>query len=296
MEPRETVTDAAIRHLEAVIIAEGHNNIAAIFAEPIQGDAGIVVPPKDWWPRVRKLCDKYNILLIADEVLTGFGRTGKWFAMEHWNVQPDMITFAKGATSGYAPLGGLIINDKLKTTLDQFSSKIPWSTGFTFSGHPLCCVIGLRNMDILTSEHLIAESARKGKLLLNWLKQKLSDLTVVKNIRGMGLLIGIELTGAYASDAQARLLEEGVIARANKTGYCLNLAPPFVTTEEQLHAIVTALHKVFSNMALKGTMGIAKEAVKGVVMEGLEKVKDMTLTGTMHDMADRIMDFSKQAI
>jgi taurine---2-oxoglutarate transaminase len=178
-----------ISHVEEIIQYEGPDKIAAIFMEGVTGSNGLIVPPDDYWPRIREICDKYEILLISDEVMSGWGRTGRWFAVDNWNIVPDMITTAKGLTSGYVPLGAVIVSDVIA---DYFKDKMLWC-GLTYSGHPLACASGLATIEVYEEDGLIDNAATLGP----YLGQKLEDLKTchpsVGDVRYIGLFSTIEL-------------------------------------------------------------------------------------------------------
>ena len=141
---------AAANELEQAILREGAETVAMFLAEPVQGVGGVIVPPADYFPRIRAICDQYDVLLAADEVITGFGRTGRMFALEHWGVEPDLLQFAKGITSGYFPFGGVGLSDEIAASLDSDTS--PWMHAFTYSAHPVGCAVALRLLDIVDRE------------------------------------------------------------------------------------------------------------------------------------------------
>ncbi len=178
-----------ISHIEEVIQFEGPHNVAAILMEGVTGTNGLFVPPDDYWPRLRQICDRHGILLIADEVMSGFGRTGKWFAVDHWHVEPDMITVAKGLTSGYLPLGGVIVSRQIA---DFFEERTLWG-GLTNSGHPLCCAAALATLQVYQEDGLL-ENARQMEQVM---AQRLSELQkrhpTIGDVRGLGLFWVIEL-------------------------------------------------------------------------------------------------------
>jgi len=198
---------------------------------------------------LRQVCNKYGLLLIADEVITGFGRTGRWFAMEHWNVQADLMVFAKGVTSGSLPLSGVMLTRSVHETLKTV--KGPFQHGFTYSGHPTACAVGLRNLQILEDEHLVERASERGAYLLERLQQ-LRSHEMVGDVRGLGLVAGIELVRDRAtkelfepSAGAARkvwlaALDEGVIVRP-LGGDVLAMSPPLVITNEQIDRMVTVL-------------------------------------------------------
>jgi|GEM_PF-6942395 len=157
--------------LEHQILAEDPETIAAFVAEPVAGTGGVLVPPPEYFPRIRETCDKYNVLFIADEVITGFGRTGTMFGLEQWGVVPDMMSFAKGVTSGYQPLGGVMLSEKLFRTFQELPADVTFSHGYTYSQHPVCCAVALRNLDIIEQEGLVGRAAAMGSRLMAGLKQ-----------------------------------------------------------------------------------------------------------------------------
>src|SRR5437870_7358487 len=179
----------ALAHVEEVIWYEGPDHIAAIFLEPIVGTSGLIVPPDGFLQGLRQLCDRYGILLILDEVMTGFGRTGKWFASEHWGVVPDVMTFAKGVNSGYVPLGGLIVDEPIAK---HFEDHVLWA-GLTYAGHPLACAAGVATIEAYREEGLIERAARMGERLLGELHRVANRHASVGDVRGQGLFAGIEL-------------------------------------------------------------------------------------------------------
>jgi putrescine aminotransferase len=248
---------AYVQALEDVVLKAGAETVAAVVAEPVQGAGGVIVPPADYFPLLRRLCDRYGLLLIADEVITGFGRTGRWFAMEHWNVQADLMIFAKGVTSGYLPLSGVMLTRSVHETLK--SVKGPFAHGFTYSGHPTACAVGLRNLQIIEEEHLVERAADRGAYLQKRL-QELRRHEIVGDVRGLGLVAGIELvrdrgtkelfdasTGA-ARRVWLEALDRGVIVRPLQ-GDVLAMSPPFVISEEQIDQMVLALDKSIASVA-----------------------------------------------
>jgi len=241
---------AYVRALEKVVLDAGPQTVAAVVAEPVQGAGGVIVPPADYFPLLRQVCDKYGLLLIADEVITGFGRTGRWFALEHWNVQADLMIFAKGVTSGYLPLSGVMLTRSVHDVLR--SVKGMFAHGFTYSGHPTACAVALRNLQILEEERLVELAAKRGGYLQRKL-QELRELEIVGDVRGLGLVAGVELVSDKAtkksfdvSEGAARrvwleALEHGVIVRP-LGGDVIAISPPFVISEHQIDRIVEVLH------------------------------------------------------
>jgi adenosylmethionine-8-amino-7-oxononanoate aminotransferase len=247
---------AYVKALEEVVLKAGANTVAAVVAEPVQGAGGVIVPPADYFPLLRQVCDRHGLLLIADEVITGFGRTGRWFAMQHWNVQADLMIFAKGITSGYLPLSGVMLTHAVHETLKTV--KGPFQHGFTYSGHPTACAVGLRNLQILEDEHLVERAAESGAYLLERLQQ-LRSHDLVGDVRGLGLVAGIELVRDRAtkelfepSAGAARrvwlaALEEGVIVRP-LGGDVIAISPPLVITNRQIDRLVSVLDRAITRV------------------------------------------------
>jgi adenosylmethionine-8-amino-7-oxononanoate aminotransferase len=252
---------AAADLLEQAILREAPETVAAFIAEPIQGGGGgVLVPPDDYFPRIREICDRYDVLLIADDVITGFGRSGKWFGLEHWGVQPDIVQFAKGITSAYIPLGGIGVSSRIKSVLDGASRAKRWWHGFTNSAHPVACAVAIENIRILHKERLVERAAQQGAALLARLRAGLGDHPNAGDIRGRGLLIGIELVQdrtaktRIAGDAgidrrvKAELLKRGLYTRVLTDVICL--APPLTTPDEEIARIgdivVEAVEAVFA--------------------------------------------------
>lgn len=240
---------AAADELERAILREGPDSVAMFLAEPVQGAGGVIVPQDDYFPRIRQICDKYEVLFVADEVITGFGRTGKWFALEHWGVQPDIMQFAKAITSGYFPFGGVGCTEKIATALDE--SKTPWMHAYTYSAHPVGCAVALRNLEILEREGLPSQSAEKGEYLLARLRAALGSHPHVGEIRGKGLMCAVEFVRDRATKAEfdpaerigerlnAEVQKRGLFTRLRGDVFCL--APPFVTTQDELDRTVSIL-------------------------------------------------------
>ncbi len=239
---------AAADLLEELILREGPETVAAFIAEPVQGGGGgVLVPPDDYFPRIREICDRYDVLLISDEVITGFGRTGRWFALEHWGVQPDIVQFAKGITSGYFPLGGIGVSKAIKETLDTVESGKRWWHGYTASAHPVGCAVALANLAIIQKEGLVKRSARLGARLLKGLRG-LQEHPHVGDVRGLGLLVGIELVAdkktkarfpaerAIGKRLRQELFARGLYTRVLDEVICL--APPLVISEKEIDRMV----------------------------------------------------------
>lgn len=190
---------ACAKALEALIEERGADTIGAFVAEPVIGAGGIIPPPPEYFPMVRDICDRHDVLLIIDEVVCGFGRTGTMFGFQQWNVRPDMVTLAKGLTSGYLPLGASVVSDAVWATIEEkLPEQMPFSHGFTYMGHPACCAAALANLDLVERENLPGNAARVGAHLLRRMKE-LERFESVGEVRGMGLMVGVELVADAAT-------------------------------------------------------------------------------------------------
>ncbi len=237
---------AAANELEQAILREGPETVALFLAEPVQGSGGVIVPPDDYFPRIREICDKYEVLFAADEVITGFGRTGRMFGLEHWGVEPDLVLFAKAITSGYFPLGGVGVNEDIAAALDD--GPQPWMHAYTYGAHPVGCAVALRNLEIIEREGLPAQAAEKGAYLLSRLQSELGGHPHVGEVRGKGLMCGIEFVQDKATKAEygtpgevgnrvhLAAQERGLFSRLRGDVFCL--APPLITSYSLLDRIV----------------------------------------------------------
>lgn len=235
-QKKETCKRECISHIEEVIQHEGPDHIAAIILEGVTGTNGLIIPPDEYWPRVREICDKYNILLIADEVMSGWGRTGEWFAVDHWGVTPDIITTAKGITSGYVPLGAVMVREKIA---GYFDDKYLYA-GLTYSGHPLACAAGVATIEAYEEDGLIENARRMGKLLGEKLEALKAAHVSVGDVRYIGLFSALELVTNRESKEPLDLIpvmkhlrENGVFAFNFKN--ILFVVPPLSITEAQLN-------------------------------------------------------------
>ncbi|HJU18063.1 MAG TPA: aspartate aminotransferase family protein [Stellaceae bacterium] len=247
----------AAEAVEKAIQAEGPDTVAAVIAEPVMGAGGVIVPPPSYFPKLREICDRYQVLLIADEVITGFGRTGKWFALGHWGIEPDLVSFAKGVTSGYLPLGGVIVSKAVHEAIESAPLDRKFMHAATYSGHPVCCAVGVRNVEILDHDGLVERAAVMGRRLLAGL-EGLRDLPVVGEVRGLGMMCGVELVADRATKAPAlgigariarEALNRGLLARVRggsaepAFGDTICLAPPLMTPTETLDRIPEILRQ-----------------------------------------------------
>ena len=240
---------AAANELEKAILEEGADSVAMFIAEPVQGAGGVIVPPDDYFPRIREICDQYEVLLVSDEVITGFGRTGTMFGLEHWGVKPDLIQYAKAITSGYFPLGGIGVSDEIAQTMED--SGKPWMHAYTYSAHPTGCAVALAMLDIIETEDFPGQAKQKGTRLLAGLRSALSDHPHVGDIRGLGMMCAVEYvkdtaTGETfpAEDAIGARIHEETVARgmfSRVRGDVYALAPPIVTEEQTLDDMVSIL-------------------------------------------------------
>jgi len=185
----ETCHRECITHVEQVIQFEGPESIAAVLMEGVTGTSGLFVPPDDYWPRIRQICDKYDILLIADEVMSGFGRTGKWFAINHWNIVPDMITMAKGITSGYLPLGAVLVSERIS---EFFEENTFWG-GLTYSGHPMSCAAGVATLRVYREDRLLENTRQMAQVMAQGMADLQARHPTLGDARGIGLFWIIEL-------------------------------------------------------------------------------------------------------
>jgi taurine--2-oxoglutarate transaminase len=185
----ETCHRECIQHVEQIILFEGPQNVAGLMLEGIPGASGIFIPPDEYWPRMREICDEYDILLIDDEVMSGFGRTGEWFAVNHWDVTPDIMTMAKGITSGYVPLGAVVVSEPVAA---HFESR-PLPMGLTYSGHPVCMAAGIAAIEVYKEQELIENARAMGKVLKEGLEELQDEHPSIGEVRGLGLFFVIEL-------------------------------------------------------------------------------------------------------
>jgi putrescine---pyruvate transaminase len=236
--------------LEEKIQGENPETVAAVLAEPVQGAGGVYPPPDDYFPRLRELCDEYGMLLIADEVITGFGRLGTFWGLEQWGVVPDLLSFAKGITSGYQPLGGVMLSDEIRNTIMEQPPEVKYMHAFTYWGHPVCCAVAHANLDVIEREQLVQRAARIAPTFQEKLAV-LRDDSFVKEVRGRGLMAGIELrpdaipgsVGAVIAELKRR----GVFTRYRADTICL--APPLVIKEEELEELCETVVSTVREMA-----------------------------------------------
>lgn len=261
----KTVADCdypCVDAVEKTIQEEGAETIAAFIVEPVAGTGGIIPPPPEYFQRLATVCKRHGILLIFDEVITGFGRTGKWFGMEHWGVFPDLVAFAKGVTSGYLPLGGVGFNrDVYETIRDKSPEKLPYMMGLTYNNHPTTCAAALANIDIIEQDGLVENARDTGAYLLESLKSAFADHPFVADIRGLGMLASIECAEPGSKDPVGgrpmsfsglvanACWEYGLISRSLWEN--VSLAPPLCTTKADVDEIVDIMKKAMNDATEK---------------------------------------------
>ncbi|HEY2309794.1 MAG TPA: aspartate aminotransferase family protein [Gaiellaceae bacterium] len=227
--------DELVNELEQTIAELGPERIAAFVGEPVMGVGGMIPPPEGYWPRVQEVLRKHGILLILDEVVTGYGRTGYWFGAQRFGLDPDVIVTAKAITSGYVPMGAVFVHDRVVEMLDGTQFR----HGFTYNGHPVGAVVGLANLDIIEREGLVERASEIGARMLERL-QPAASMDHVLEVRGVGLMLAVELEeGLDAAPVAARALERGVVLRA--AGEKLVMSPPLVIEPEQADRVVDTL-------------------------------------------------------
>lgn len=242
--------------LEQMILAEGADTVGAFIAEPVLGTGGIIPPPQGYWDEIQAVLKKYEVLLIADEVVTAFGRIGAWFGSSVYGMQPDLITVAKGLTSAYAPLSAVIIGERVANVLSAHSDEVgAFSHGYTYSGHPICVAAANANLDVLQQDQIVEHVAALGDTLRDTLAEAVKDSPIVGEVRGIGMLAAIEFVAdphnkvrfdashKVGAKMSAACLANGLIARAMPHGDILGFAPPLITTLEDIQEIAAIVHR-----------------------------------------------------
>ena len=249
----------AADEIERAILREGPESVAAVFLEPVQNSGGCFPPPPGYFQRVREICDRYGVLLVSDEVICAFGRLGYYFGSQRYGYQPDIITFAKGVTSGYSPLGGMMVRDRL---MEPFSGgQSTFLHGITFAGHPVSCAVALANLDVFEKEDLLG-NVRANEAGFRATLERLSDLPIVGDVRGDGYFYGIELVKdkstreTFSDDESERLLrgflspalfEAGLVCRTDDRGDpVIQLSPPLICTQEHFDEMEQILRSVLT--------------------------------------------------
>ncbi len=246
------VENASSQSLRQLIEQEGPETIAAYIAEPIQGAGGVHIAPQNYFKEVKNICEEYDILFITDEVITGFGRTGTYFGIEHYGVNPDMMCFAKGVTSGYAQLGGVMLSKELHTVFTEKSTGTLLH-GYTYSGHPMACAVALKNIEIIEDENLIDNAKHLGNEFLKGLQNIHCNSQIVGEVRGLGLMGAIEIVKTKATQEKfANPVAPIIVSEAAKRGLICRsvvfdhqdtvvLAPPLCITKQELDILLCIL-------------------------------------------------------
>jgi 4-aminobutyrate--pyruvate transaminase len=260
-EREEQFAARLAQELEATIVREGPETVAAFFGEPVMGAGGVVVPPRTYWEQVQAVLRKYDVLLVADEVICGFGRTGKMFGCETYGIQPDAIVLSKQLTSGYVPMSALLVNERFFAPIAEESNRVGvFGHGYTGGGHPLAAAVALETLKIIEERQLVPHAARMGRILLDRLNA-LGTHPLVGEVRGVGLIAGVELVldkqtrqagknpGELGTLVNACLLEQGVISRnmLDAIAFC----PPLIITEAQVGEMVDAFQRALDVAAAR---------------------------------------------
>ena len=237
--------------LEERILSIGAERIAAFIGEPVQGAGGVIVPPDTYWPEIQRICDRHGILLVADEVICGFGRTGHWFGSERFGFRPDLMTFAKGVTSGYVPLGGVLVGERIARTLIELGGD--FNHGYTYSGHPVACAVGLANLDVLQKDDIVAQVRDRTGPYLAAQFAHLREHPLVGEVQTCGMMGAVQLvkdkaTGTLFASGQgvgmacrAHCFGNGLIMRA--VGDRMIVAPPLVITCAQIDEMMALVRR-----------------------------------------------------
>lgn len=251
---------ARARQLEETIARLGEDRVAAFIAEPVQGAGGVIIPPESYWPEIRRICDAHEILLIADEVICGFGRTGQWFGSQHYGISPDIMTIAKGLSSGYQPIGGSIVSDRVAEVIgnDEFNH------GYTYSGHPVAAAVALENLRILQEEDILGHVNRVAAPALARAWASLDDHPLVGETRSLGMLASLALTpdrsrrAPFAAEAgtvgyicRERCFANNLVMR--HVGDRMVVAPPLVITPEDIDLLATRARKALDETLVAAT-------------------------------------------
>lgn len=242
----------AARAVEDAILEAGAENVAAFIGEPIMGAGGVKIPPASYWPEVQRICRKYDVLLMLDEVITGYGRTGEWFAAQTLGIEADTITTAKALTSGYQPLSALLVGDRIASTIIDKGGE--FYHGYTYSGHPVCCAVALKNLEIIEKEGLVERvKTDTGPYFVKALRERLGDHRIVGEIRAIGLMGGIEIVrdkatkerfepaGHAAVVVRDHAIANGMMLRA--TGDTMIMSPPLIWTRDTIDMACDRLGK-----------------------------------------------------
>jgi len=251
-EPGETEDACAerlARELDETIVREGPDTVAAFFAEPVMGAGGVLVPPERYFERIQPVLRRHDVLLVADEVICGFGRLGRWFGSQRYGIAPDLVTIAKGLTSGYLPMSACLISERVHGVLRAASREVgPFAHGYTYSGHPVAAAAGLANLAILEREQLVAHADRVGARLQERLRERCAGHPRLKDVRGVGLIAALEPHDPeHAKRLAALLLADGVIARV--VAGCIAVSPPLILHADEVDELVAALVRALDKLS-----------------------------------------------
>ena len=245
------------RELEQKIDELGEDRVAAFIAEPVQGAGGVIVPPQSYWPEIKRICNERDILLIMDEVICGFGRTGNWFGSQSYDLEPDLMTFAKAVTNGYIPLGGVMVGDRVAEVLLSHSGE--FAHGMTYSGHPAACAAGIATLSVLRERNIIESAANDIAPYFQQRLQTLKDHPIVGEVRGIGMLGAVELVRDKHSRERLAPDAAGAVYcrdRANATGLMVRqsgdtmiTAPPLICNHSEIDSLVNMLSKTLDQTA-----------------------------------------------
>ena len=237
--------------LEKKILDLGEERVAAFVAEPVQGAGGVIIPPATYWPRIKEICDRYDILLVADEVICGFGRLGEWFGSDYYDLQPDLMPIAKGLSSGYLPIGGVMISERVSKSLSEKGEE--FTHGFTYSGHPAACAVAIENIKIMHEENLIQHVADDVGPYLQKRWRELAEHPMVGEVRGIGLIGALELVqdktsrkrlddkGTLGQVCRNNCIENGLVMRS--TGDTMIISPPLVINKNQIDELIEKAYR-----------------------------------------------------
>jgi L-2,4-diaminobutyrate transaminase len=261
-ESEEEFSERLAGELEAIIAREGADTIAAFIAEPLMGAGGVIPPPRGYFDRIGPILAEHDILLIADEVICGFGRLGSWFGSQHYGLQPDLISMAKGLTSGYLPLSAVVVSEEIWSVLEGGTEELGvFAHGYTYSGHPVSAAVALANLDILESENLVENAARVGARLQAGLRSALGEHPNVGEIRGEGMIMALEFVADRSSKEPfdpALAIQKAVAAEAAQLGLIVRplpsagaavaLSPPLCLSEADADRVAEILTKAVTNV------------------------------------------------
>ena len=265
-EAEPGMTDEEFAHkladdLEVLILAEGPETVAAFIAEPVMGAGGVLVPPATYFERIQAVLRRHDVLMIADEVITAFGRLGQWFGSDLFGIEPDLITVAKGLTSGYFPLSGCIVSDRVWRVLVDGSAGGPFGHGYTYSAHPLAAAVAMANLDLIENEGLLAQAAERGAQMNALLRETFDDHPLVGEVRGTALIAALEFVASkdpaerfdpalkVAARITRRCLELGLITRALPAADTISFSPPFVISEDEIGELVQISRQAVDDVA-----------------------------------------------